>query len=71
VEVDPFFEKNVITDWVMDAGAKTLYIPDELQRPWTGNRSNGDFPKKRTAGRTNTMTGVPAYVDIFVDDKRI
>lgn len=67
--MDPFFEKNKITDWVMHQGAEELYIKDDMQRPWTGNRERGEFPKKREAGGTKRASGVPMFVDVFVSGK--
>ncbi|GMI26129.1 hypothetical protein TeGR_g7882, partial [Tetraparma gracilis] len=65
LEIDPFFDKNVITDWVMNRGAEALYIPADVQRPWTGRRKEGEYPRKRDAGNTVRAEGVPDFVDVF------
>ena len=70
--VDPFFEENVITDWVEKGVAKELYIPKEMQNPWTGDGGEkrwevNELPRKRQAGQsTFEGEGVKGYEEIFV-----
>ncbi|GMH88330.1 hypothetical protein TL16_g11127 [Triparma laevis f. inornata] len=70
--VDPFFEKNVITEWVERGISKELYIPKEMQNPWTKNGGEKRMeiermPKKRQAGQTIfSGEGVSDYEEIFV-----
>ena len=52
-------------DWVMNRGAEALYIPADVQRPWTGRRNEGEYPRKRDAGNTVRAEGVPYFVDVF------
>ena len=39
--IDPFFDPNVISSWVNDDGAKDLFIPKNLQKPWSSGRKWG------------------------------
>jgi hypothetical protein len=49
----------------MNRGAEALYIPADVQRPWTGRRNEGEYPRKRDAGNTVRAEGVPYFVDVF------
>ena len=65
--VDPFFDKNVITDWVNNKGSKKLFIPEKMQHPWTGRGDSAarSMPNKRVAGQTKRGGTVPGFEDFF------
>ena len=70
--VDPFFEKNVITDWVVVGKARDLFIPEKMHHPWTGDGGKkkvevNELPKKRQAGQTLFPgEGVRKFEKIYV-----
>ena len=70
--VDPFFEKNIITDYVMTDKAKELFIPENMHHPWTGDGGRKKFevnelPMKRQAGQTMFPgDGVRMYERIYI-----
>ena len=54
--VDPYFDKNVITDWVKDGKAKELYIPLKYQHPYTEGKTPEGTTRKEKKERPGATT---------------